>query len=334
MHSSGKIAVAAAGVLFLSACQSTGGMARLADAGTVPSSQDSQIVEAQVRLGIGKQALADRNYAAAIVALRSAALEPSLAAEAHNALGVAYGGIGRHDLAGRYFQRASNEDPTVEKYRDNFVRALVADRRARLALLERPSLPAAPSAPALPPGASREVAVSVLRSGALRPASSSEAPQVRLVRRSSAGVNLTTATGQLRARAPSPAHPLPVIENRTVARAPSPAPESPAMPETIESKAVLPAGSTPGGARTIMVALSSGFAGDQPRPGITTSGRLTPNPAPLNVDRRKAASFAEVFAPMLRTEVHALGLRPSAPPVTPDLEGIQPADERLAAAFR
>jgi len=269
-----------------------------------------------------------------MLALGSDWLEPFLEAEAHNALGVAYGGIGRHDLAGRCFRQASEDDPTVEKYRDNFVRALVADRRARLALLERPALPAAPSAPPPPVGGSRDVAISVLRGGALRPASPSEAPQVRLVRSSSGGVNLTSTTGQLAARAASSIQRLPVIEHRVVAKAVIPAPESPNTPETSEPKAALPVGPVQNGSRTIMVALSSGSAGDQPRPAIITSGRLTPVPAPLNVERRQAASFAEVFAPMLRTEVRSLGLRPAALPVSPELDGIQPLEERLAAAFR
>lgn len=325
--------VIVAGGLMLSACQSTGGMARMADTGASVQRQDEQMVEAQVRLAIGKRALAERNYAAAIVALQGAARDPMLAAEAHNALGVAYGGIGRHDLAGRYFKLASNEDPSVEKYRDNFVRALVADRRARLALLEEPRVPVAPIASPPPASAPRAIAVSVLRQGALRPAPA--ASGARLVRQSSAGVSLATLSGEATVRAPRSKQAMPVVfAQRHDDKPASPAPDAPNVPQSPAAKAVLPVALGQVGSRTVMVAMSSGSADDRPPSAISSSGRLIPSPPPHSLDQRRASTFAEVFAPMLRSEVHSLGLRPNVAPVSPDLEGIQPVEERLAVAIR
>jgi tetratricopeptide (TPR) repeat protein len=135
-RTSQAIAIAAGGLL-LAGCQSmSGNSARLNDGIRVPE-QPSGRVHAETQLAAGRAALSAHNYATAIAALREASLEPDFAAAAHNGLGVAYAGIGRNDLAERYFRQAAAEDPSEQRYADNLVRLYRARLVTELARRER-----------------------------------------------------------------------------------------------------------------------------------------------------------------------------------------------------
>lgn len=128
----------------LAGCQSFSANSRHLEAGfRVAEPVDTKTLVAQ-QLAEGRAALATRNYATAVASFRSAALDPAAAAEAHNGLAIAYAGIGRNDLADRYFRMAIAEAPENPRYQANLVRldrtrqtiATVAE--ARLAAASRP----------------------------------------------------------------------------------------------------------------------------------------------------------------------------------------------------
>jgi tetratricopeptide (TPR) repeat protein len=126
-----------AGGLLLAGCQSMSGNAARLNAGIRVAEQPTGRLHAESQLATGKAALSAQNYATAIAALRDASLEPELAAAAHNGLGVAYAGIGRNDLAERYFRQAAAEDPSEQRYADNLVRLFRARLVTELARRER-----------------------------------------------------------------------------------------------------------------------------------------------------------------------------------------------------
>lgn len=126
-----------AGGLLLAGCQSMSGNAARLNSGIRVAEQPDGKIHAEDQMAIGRAALSTRNYARAIAALRQASLEPELAAAAHNGLGVAYAGIGRNDLAERYFRQAVEEDPSEQRYADNLVRLYRARLVTELARRER-----------------------------------------------------------------------------------------------------------------------------------------------------------------------------------------------------
>ena len=76
----------------------------------------------QERLATGKTHLSHGNFASAMEAFRHASLGRSTRAEALNGLGVAYVGIGRLDLARRYFYQAASLAPSDERFAANVAR--------------------------------------------------------------------------------------------------------------------------------------------------------------------------------------------------------------------
>lgn len=82
----------------------------------------AQDVYFQDRLDAGKEDLRNGNFAAAMQAFRQASLGRSTRAEALNGLGVAYAGIGRLDLAKRYFYQAASLDPQDSRFAANIAR--------------------------------------------------------------------------------------------------------------------------------------------------------------------------------------------------------------------
>ena len=89
---------------------------RLAD---VRSSQDEYFV---ARLESGREDVRNGNYASAIDNFRHASLGQTTRADALNGLGVAYVGIGRLDLAKRYFYQAASLDPQDTRFAANIAR--------------------------------------------------------------------------------------------------------------------------------------------------------------------------------------------------------------------
>ena len=76
----------------------------------------------QDRLEAGKEDLRNGNFAAAMEAFRHASLGRATRADALNGLGVAYAGVGRLDLARRYFYQAASLDPEDSRYAANIAR--------------------------------------------------------------------------------------------------------------------------------------------------------------------------------------------------------------------
>lgn len=92
--------------------------------------------------------LASKQYGLAIELYKTASREPNLAAESLNGLAVAYEGIGRRDLAERYFQRALAARPGDERTKRNlavFYSASGQDGKRRELLAEAAPAPTAPS---------------------------------------------------------------------------------------------------------------------------------------------------------------------------------------------
>ena len=125
-----------------------------------------------------RAALVEGRYAAAIASFSKARSEPDLAGEALNGMAVAYSGIGRPDLAERYFREAIAAAPDDVRFQRNLARlqtigpALQAVE-PQLAAAPRPAVPVAagpaggPVRVALPQNALTRVSASevVLRTG-------------------------------------------------------------------------------------------------------------------------------------------------------------------------
>lgn len=91
--------------------------------------------------------LASKQYGLAIELYKAASREPTLTAESLNGLAVAYDGIGRRDLAERYFQRALAARPGDERTKRNlaaFYAASGQDGKRRELLAEAAPAPTAP----------------------------------------------------------------------------------------------------------------------------------------------------------------------------------------------
>lgn len=99
------------------------------------------------QMALGRQMLDESQYGQAIIAFRNAQRLPEHAAEAHNGLGIAYGQIGRFDLAERYFRLATTEAPSDARYQANLNRfyrsvpavAVKSDRSSQMASAPQPS---------------------------------------------------------------------------------------------------------------------------------------------------------------------------------------------------
>lgn len=125
----------------LAGCQSFSSNSSRMQAGIRVAEQADPKTAAAQQLAEGRAALDTQNYAAAVAAFRNAAFDPALAASAHNGLAVAYAGIGRNDLAARYFRMAIAEDPDNPRYQANLARVEAA-RQPVAVVAEAPGLAA------------------------------------------------------------------------------------------------------------------------------------------------------------------------------------------------
>lgn len=98
---------------------------------TQPGERSIERGKAMLRLGQNTDAIS---------AFRTALREETDSAEAHNGLAIAYGAIGRQDLARRYFELAVAENPGEARYRSNLVSFFENNDQPELAagLLEHP----------------------------------------------------------------------------------------------------------------------------------------------------------------------------------------------------
>ena len=107
------------GSLLISGCQVFQGKTARLEAGIrIPQQADPRDYASQ-QFALGRSGIETRNYASAITAFRNSALEPEFAAASFNGIAIAYAGIGRNDLAERYFREAVAADPGSERYRNN-----------------------------------------------------------------------------------------------------------------------------------------------------------------------------------------------------------------------
>jgi len=89
--------------------------------------------------------LASKQYGLAIELFKAASRDPAFEADSLNGLAIAYDGIGRRDLAERYFQRALAASPADGRTRRNLAALYAASgqedkRRELLASADRPEL--------------------------------------------------------------------------------------------------------------------------------------------------------------------------------------------------
>lgn len=163
---------------------------------------DRANVDGMLALEEGRAFLRQGNISAAVASFRVARMDRSVAADAHNGLGVAYAKLGRPDLADRYFRIAMSIDPSNERYAANLLRmqsrALMASRARSPDVVEAPveRIAEAPT-PVMEP---RQVAVQTARAKARPPefhiVTNSElapAPQMTVAARSPSGADKAKA---------------------------------------------------------------------------------------------------------------------------------------------
>lgn len=115
-----RIVILMAGAALLGGCQALFGETARLDVRPLGGDVSAEIAAAS--LEEGRTRLREGQVGYAIVSLRQAATNPAYAAEAHNALGVAYARLGRGDLAERYFREAMAESPQDPRYAANLAR--------------------------------------------------------------------------------------------------------------------------------------------------------------------------------------------------------------------
>lgn len=337
-----QIAALTAGSLLLGGCQLFESKASRMQVGIRVPVQPEPHAFAAAQLEEGRVALAGRSYPTAIAAFRQAALEPEFAAAAHNGLGIAYAGIGRNDIAERYFRQAAAEEPTNKRFADNLVRL----QRAQFAI-EQARLARAEAAAALPVARPPQV----FRGGTYRAGLEAAPSQGRMVRLSPTSVIVRSSAPQpaaprrvavlprvvaLRAsEAPTETAPLPAREPDRVKPAEpvaALAAATPAAPSTVTAPAPASApalAATPASTRRTIV-MPTTRAADVPQVAIQTTGR-----------RYAPTEFEQVFAPfaersdtpvVARSAVSAPGLRPLHVPEPSFGHAPQAADQDLALA--
>ena len=131
---------------------SLGGCALFPGGSSEPSIRVSSTLpmgpQALASFEIGRLALRDGNYAAAIAAFSDAREEPEVMAASLNGMGVAYAELGRPDLAERYFRQAMRAAPDDSRFEANLAKLLesqaaplLPEPTPRLAAHEGPSEP-------------------------------------------------------------------------------------------------------------------------------------------------------------------------------------------------
>jgi tetratricopeptide (TPR) repeat protein len=96
----------------------------------------------------GREQLRTGQISAAIASFRMARMDPAVAADANNGLGVAYIRLGRFDLADRYFRTALDLEPQNERFAANLLRLRHDVMLAHRARVEAQQLAVAEPVPA------------------------------------------------------------------------------------------------------------------------------------------------------------------------------------------
>lgn len=158
-----------------------GRSARLAPEIRVPQADKEDMQAwALAQLQVGRDALADKQYAKAIVAFRNARLASGETAAVLNGMAIAYAGIGRADLAEQHFQQAIAEAPDNLRYRHNLQRLYDATPRMAEARQAVAPLDEAKPVPTIFAGSDVRATIRV------------EQPVAHLTRTSDRGVSIAT----------------------------------------------------------------------------------------------------------------------------------------------
>lgn len=296
--------------LLISGCQLFQGNSTRLQAGLRIPAQAEPHEYARQQFEAGRAALASHNYASAVAAFRNSGLEPEYAAGSYNGLAIAYAGIGRNDLAERYFRMAVAADPGSPRYANNLARLEQANlerNQARLAQEQRSQDEAQARALRILPGSGARARLEVTT------------PPSRIVRASTSAVEV--------GRAPVPLAPpaaRAVLPARPIADAARPVPVLPAvrLPQPVKAVATR---DEPVGPRLQRgpSGVSLTTAAPQPRPASPrTEPRVAVNEPIKTTGRRYSpGQFAEIFAPYDRSDaqtpimasVTSPGLRSAAP---------------------
>ncbi len=313
MSANVRIALLIGSSLLLSGCQLFQGRTARLEAGLRIPRQAEPREYARQQFELGRSALESRSYVAAITAFRNSALEPDFAAASYNGLGIAYAGIGRNDLAGRYFRTAVALDPASPRYAANLARLDQASSEARLARLERDKVLAAPAAspqPRLIPGTRTRASLEVASPHARFTQSAATPIRVGMVQ--PAPARPARPVDEPRQAPKHAARPVAIEGPRAASLTKAAGEDHPAqpalsLPKQAPAPAVAAATSAP---RTVSVP-GQWTTAPQKAPAITTTGR-----------RYSPAQFAEIFEPYAQPEartpimasVTSPGLRSNAPP--------------------
>lgn len=178
----------------LGGCQSIFGNSRGVRTEVSIPQQGDMAQYAASQMALGKQALGQEQFGQAIIAFRNARLAPEHSAAACNGLAIAYAGIGRPDLAERFFKRAIAEAPEDRRYHANLARFHESLSNSPMRLAKREDVDT--STPAL-----REPATQILPGTAERSAIKVARPMQQIVRVSAKEVQIGMKTA-LRRPAP------------------------------------------------------------------------------------------------------------------------------------
>lgn len=300
MQTNSRIALLVGGSLLIGGCQLFQGNTARLEAGLRIPRQAEPRDYAREQFAAGRAELTAHNYASAIAAFRNSSLEPELAAPSYNGLGVAYAGIGRNDLAERYFRMAIADDPGSPRYASNLARLEQANRdrdQVRLAQEQRQQDEAQARALRILPGSRARARLEVTT------------PSTRVTHRSGAAVEIGGSPEP--AVQPAARAALPEVAARSGLDATGPAAmgDTPTGPHLRVSRA---------GATLTTLAPESRRAGVK---AVRTPRVAASEPIRTTGRRYSPRQFAEIFAPYDRSEgqvpimasVTSPGLRSAAP---------------------
>ncbi|MFM5948352.1 MAG: tetratricopeptide repeat protein [Novosphingobium sp.] len=267
--------------------------ARLEAGIRIPSQAEPREYASQ-QFELGRSGIETRNYASAIAAFRNSAMEPEFAAASFNGLAIAYAGIGRNDLAERYFRQAIAADPGSDRYRSNLAKlekSRLDAEYARADLIRSQPLEANQPQVRVIPAAGSRAALSVVSPRGRLIAGNGRAVEVGRSQPGSTinagAARLPAQTGQKRSgtlaiegpRVPAQVRPV----RADAATSPTPGPLQPSRQIAEKQVAMAPARPT-----TVRAPKTD----NQDRPAqISTTGR-----------RYSPQQFAEIFAPYAQPE--------------------------------
>ena len=297
MQANVRIALLIGSSLLLGGCQLFQGQTARLEAGLRIPRQAEPREYARQQFELGRSALESRSYVSAISAFRNSALQPEFAAPSYNGLGIAYAGIGRNDLAGRYFGMAIVLEPDSPRYAANLARLDQATSAARQARLERDRIlpPPAVSPPSkVIPGTRTRASLEVASPHARFTQSTGTSIKVGSDWTAKAPVVVPAASPADEPRLPTKraSRPVAIEGPRSASRTKAAGEAQPTHPATsLTEKAPAPAVAAATAAPRTVSVPGRWSAEQQKAPAVTTTGR-----------RYSPTQFAEIFEPYARPE--------------------------------